>query len=180
MCGFGERRGNVVTFIRSRHCDGLMELVGWIYREYQDRKPAERPEKILVDVIGMGGGVVDRLKELELPVVGVNVQDTALSTSEGVKLRDSLWLEGKIWLESNVGSLPNDPELEAQLVLPQYTLESRGKVKVESKKDMRTRTNMNLDKADTFLLSFAVPAAIMSGGTRNIRTPLRRKLVTYG
>jgi phage terminase large subunit len=34
-----------------------------------------RPEAIFVDVIGLGAGVVDRLQELELPAVGINVAE---------------------------------------------------------------------------------------------------------
>ncbi len=35
----------------------------------------EQPQEILVDVIGLGSGVVDRLAEQNLPVRGVNVAE---------------------------------------------------------------------------------------------------------
>jgi hypothetical protein len=53
-----------------------MQTAGIIKQEWDKAKPDERPRAINVDVIGIGAGVVDRLKELKLPVVGVNVAES--------------------------------------------------------------------------------------------------------
>ena len=59
---------------------------------------ASRPatSEILVDVIGVGGGVVDRLKELGMPVRGINVGEAAASMDNCNRLRDELWLKGRV------------------------------------------------------------------------------------
>ena len=53
----------------------LMQLCGVIKNMYDDATVMEQPQEILVDVIGLGSGVVDRLAEQNLPVRGVNVAE---------------------------------------------------------------------------------------------------------
>ena len=43
--------------------------------KFDDCTAMERPQEILIDVIGLGAGVVDRLAEQNLPVRGVNVAE---------------------------------------------------------------------------------------------------------
>ena len=50
-----------------------MQTVGRVMAEYEGLPPSMRPKEILVDSIGVGGGVVDRLRELGAPVRGINV-----------------------------------------------------------------------------------------------------------
>ena len=54
----------------------LMQTAGRVKREYDDTPFEERPQVILIDVIGLGAGVVDRLAEQGLPVRGINVAET--------------------------------------------------------------------------------------------------------
>lgn len=178
--GFGERRGNVITKIETRSGNDVMEVAGWVFYEWNQRAPKDRPNEILVDVIGVGGGVVDRLRELGLPVVPVNVQEAALPFSDGVRLRDSLWLEAKKWIDSGVGKLPDDPELEEELVTPMYSFQSNGKIKVESKQEMRRRGVRSPDKADTLIMSFASQAAIMAGNGVGHTRPIKMNIPMYG
>jgi hypothetical protein len=56
-----------------------MQLAGRIKADYERIEPADRPSEILVDVIGIGAGVVDRLSEMGLPARGVNVGNHLLS-----------------------------------------------------------------------------------------------------
>src|SRR5439155_20848989 len=50
-----------------------------------------QPRRIQVDVIGLGAGVVDRLKEERLPVVGVNVAEAAADPERYVNLRTEIF-----------------------------------------------------------------------------------------
>ena len=52
-----------------------MQTVGRVVAEYESLPPSRQPTQILVDSIGVGSGVVDRLKEIGLPVRGVNVAE---------------------------------------------------------------------------------------------------------
>jgi hypothetical protein len=72
-----KRRGSVVTEHprRWRNVD-TMQLAGAIKAEY-DIAGHNRPALIVIDVIGIGAGVVDRLHEQNLPILGVNVAEVA-------------------------------------------------------------------------------------------------------
>ena len=81
-----------------------MQTVGLIKAEFDATPEAQRPKAINVDVIGIGAGVVDRLKELGLPVVAVNVAEAeSIRVGSDIsfnRLRDELWWRGREWLEA--------------------------------------------------------------------------------
>lgn len=120
-----------------------------------------------VDVIGIGAGVVDRLKELQYHVTGVNVASAALNwqgqpetdrtgTFQFVNLRSYLW-----WmLRDNLNpdnpdalALPADDILTGDLTAPKYTYTSKGLIKVESKDELRARLGRSTDAADALALA---------------------------
>jgi transcriptional regulator with XRE-family HTH domain len=152
-----KRRGNVLLEpVREWRKMDLMQTVGAIAKEYRETPIEHRPGAINVDVIGMGGGVVDRLRELGLPVRGINVAERpALDRERYMRLRDELWFEGRDWFDSRSVLIPDDPKLVSELVSPKYKLESSGKLKVESKDEMRKRGVKSPNKADAFLLTMA-------------------------
>ena len=157
-----------------------MEVAGWIKHKWDETPWHERPVEILIDVIGIGAGVVDRLEELGLPVTGVNVSDASLVTSDGEKLRDQLWLDLKHWVE-NYGKLPDSRELMEDMVRPLYKFNSRGKLKVESKDEMRRRGERSPDLADVIALTFASASATLATGSRpSLKKPIQRRLRVYG
>lgn len=51
----------------------LMATAGRVKAEWDETPVVRRPQVILIDVIGLGSGVLDRLRELGLPARGVNV-----------------------------------------------------------------------------------------------------------
>lgn len=177
-----ERRGSVVTWIEWKQGLSTMEVAGWVKYKYDHAKTDERPDEILVDVIGVGAGVVDRLFELGLPVRGINVAESATMFSDGAKLRDQLWLDLKIWLEAGVGKLPYDRGLLEDIVTPSYTFLSNGKLKVESKQEIRRRGQPSPDLADCVMLTFASEPAILASGRGKVgwSKPLKRGIVSYG
>ena len=70
------RQGNTVFEIKTFKSMDLMQLCGAIKNLYDDATALETPQEILVDVIGLGAGVVDRLAEQNLPRRGINVAET--------------------------------------------------------------------------------------------------------
>lgn len=130
-----------------------MQVAGWVYQEWQDTPEPLRPAVIMVDVIGIGAGVVDRLNELGLPVRGINVGEAASSKDRFMRLRDEMWFMGRDWLQSGIAILPRDDALIAELISPHYTILSTGKVQVESKQDLKDRGVNSPDLADAFLLT---------------------------
>lgn len=132
-----------------------MQTAGKVLKEWLDTKPNERPVSIIVDVIGIGAGVVDRLIELDLPIIGLNVAEAASVEELYMRSRDELWFRARKWLERKHCRLVEDKILVGELILPRYTFTSTGKIKVESKDEMRKRYPRSPDVADAFCLTFA-------------------------
>lgn len=136
----------------------LMQTAGRIYAEWLDTPPELRPEIVFVDVIGIGAGVADRLMELGLPVSGVNVAEEASVDEKYMRLRDELWFKARKWLEQKNCKLVDDEVLIAELTLPKYGFTSTGKLKVESKDELKKRYPQSPDVADAFCLTFSQAA----------------------
>lgn len=166
-----KRRGNVLLEpIREWKKLDLMQTCGIVAREFRETPPERQPAAINVDVIGLGAGVVDRLRELGLPVRGVNVGESPSSRPDRyMRMRDELWWLMREWFETRAVTIPKDDGLIAELVGPKYKLESSGKIKIESKDDMKKRGIKSPNKADALGLTFA-------GG--DIKVELRRPVTS--
>jgi hypothetical protein len=150
-----KRRGSVVTEMprRWRNVD-TMQLAGAVKAEF-DASINAKPSLIVIDVIGIGAGVVDRLHEQSLPVLGLNVSESPSVTGRYGRLRDELWVRCREWLETRSVRLPRDDQLREDLVSPRYSFLSDGRLQVESKSLMRSRGRPSPDAADALNLTFA-------------------------
>jgi hypothetical protein len=155
----------------------LMQTAGKVKAEWDETSPHDRPDEILVDVIGLGAGVTDRLRELGLPARGVNVSETASYTERYRNLRAELWFAAREWLSKRDRSLPRceggcatdclHERLAQELVVPKYTYASSGKVQIESKSDMKKRGYKSPNIAEAFILSFSSePASLIHGSAK--------------
>jgi len=131
-----------------------MQTAGRVYAEWNNTQPEDRPGTIFVDVIGIGAGVADRLLELGLPVAMVNVAEAASVDEQYSRLRDELWFRARRWLEKKSCRLAKDETLMAELSMPKYSFTSTGKIKVESKDELKKRYPRSPDVADAFCLTF--------------------------
>lgn len=154
-----KRQGNVVLEFQIRSGNDLMETVGWVANEAMKDKPAE----ILVDSIGLGAGVADRLRELKYNVRDVNVAESAAMNPQASRLRDELWLTLRDWLQQRACKLPKVEELRVEISAPLYKFNSNGTYKIESKDEMRKRIRRSPDIADSLCLTFAGDAALVGG-----------------
>lgn len=123
---------------------------------------------IAVDVIGVGAGVHDRLSQLQYNSIPVNVSSgtslTDVTETQGfVNLRSAIWwCYGRELLDPrnpNPVALPPDDLLIGDLTAPTFTRTSTGKIKVESKDDIKTRIGRSTDSADATLLALYAPYA---------------------
>lgn len=155
-----KRRGNTMLEpIKSWRGKDTMQTAGMIKNEYDATHAKQRPIAILVDVIGLGAGVVDRLNEMGLPVKGVNVAESPSVEDQYARLRDELWFKARDWFFGRDVTMPQDEALIAELTLPSFRVLSTGKKQVESKDDLKRRGVTSPDLADAFCLTFA-PAGI--------------------
>lgn len=149
-----KRRGNYqVEPTKEWFGKDTMQTAGMIKNEYDAARV--KPVSINVDVIGIGAGVVDRLKEMGLPVRGVNVAESASVSDMYSRLRDELWFKGREWLEARDCKLADDDSLIAELTTAKYQVLSTGKIKVEGKDEMKKRGVASPNRADAWLLTFA-------------------------
>ena len=174
---FGKGVGSVITEIKSWRGLDLMQTVGRVMAEYEALNPSARPSEILVDSIGVGSGVVDRLRELGAPVRGVNVAESPSMGETYNNLRTELWFKTKAWLEDRGCKLPQDDELLADLTGIRYSFTSSGKMAAESKDQMRRRGLGSPDLADAVCLTMASDAATaLSGSFSSWRGEIKRNL----
>lgn len=159
--------GSDRSALAKRRMNELLEPVKWwsgndphqtalrVFGEWRETKPEMRPAVICVDVIGMGAGTYLKMKELGLPARGINVGEAAPADERYMRLRDELWFRGRQWLAEQTSVMPDDSALIAELVSVHYGMSPAGKIKVESKEDMRKRGQRSPDLADAFLLTLA-------------------------
>lgn len=116
---------------------------------------------VCVDEGGIGAGVVDRLKQMGLPVVGVQFGGKPLNAvrlSNGVKVanrRAEMWAIMREWLEG--GAIPDDQELCDDLTGIEYSFNARDEIQLEKKEHMKARGLASPDDGDGLALTFAVP-----------------------
>lgn len=121
-----------------------------------------KPKVVFVDGVGIGAGVVDRLNRLEYRhiVVEVNVGKKAGDPNKYYNKRAECWDKMKHWLKSG-GSIPaDDHELYDDLIGPQYGYDTRERIQLEKKEDMKERGLASPDKGDALAITFFSPVPV--------------------
>jgi hypothetical protein len=109
---------------------------------------------MVADVIGVGAGVVDRMVELGHPVVPFNSSAKPRNPKRFLNRRAEAYWGFRQMLEDEAVDLDGqDEDLLAQLTGIKYTLTSDGKIKIESKEDMKKRGLPSPDRADAVVMS---------------------------
>lgn len=173
------KRRDKVVIEQPRSWQGIdtMALTGQIVNEWQRTAPINRPRLIVVDGIGIGSGVVDRMRELKMPYHEANVSEASSVDGQYWKLRDELWQRCADWLMTRLVSMPYHERLRDDLVAPRYSFRSDGRLVVESKAQMKQRRLPSPDYADALCLTFINPALTAGSlGQLSWATPLRRNI----
>lgn len=171
---FGEDR----TVLAVARGGQVLELRAW--RGLDTMRTAERiaseinarsPVRVAVDEIGLGAGVVDRLRQLGHHVEAVNVSagpegGRAYSgTSLHLNLRSEIGWRVRELFERGRVSLPDDAALVSELAALRYTYDARARIMLEPKAEAKKRLGRSPDLADAVLL------ALWAGGTAGGREP---------
>ena len=142
--------GNELLEILTRQGMDLMETASWIASEINRR----RPDRVRIDGIGLGAGLVDRLRQIGHAVEDVNVSERADDADLYVNRRAEIAWEFRGALERGAVSLPSDDALIAELSAFQYDYDSKGRIRLEKKDRTRRELGRSPDKADAALLGF--------------------------
>ena len=147
------RRGNVVEDIQIFHQMDTMRLVGWINAAIRESSP----DYVCVDEIGVGAGVVDRLREEGHRIKGINVARSAHQSGLFINLRaEGYWRLRDLFSTGQI-NIPDDNQLMGELAAMRYSYDSQGRIQIESKDSMRQRSLPSPDKADALMLAFLEP-----------------------
>lgn len=136
-----------------------MQTVGRVKAKWDECAIDDRPSAIVVDVIGLGAGVVDRLRELsadghlgDTEIVAINVAESPAVKAKFHRLRDEMYWKGREWFEGrDVECVHSGIGGELGDVL--YSFTSAGQIKVEGKQDIKERLGRSPDEGEGFLLS---------------------------
>lgn len=154
------RDARSVPWIKLRGADTMQVAarVAQMYNEF-------RPDAIFIDGGGVGGGVIDRLNMLKVPVVEVQFggsADRGQVSQEGMvkyaNKRAEMWGNMRDWLRG--GMIPDEPDLASELTGLEYGYVIRDGVDailLEKKSDMRKRGLSSPDEGDALALTFAYP-----------------------
>jgi hypothetical protein len=135
------------TMATTGHVAGVLEALGG---------------EAVVDVVGIGAGVVDRLKEQGRRVIPFNAgertdeRDTSRQLGF-VNKRSAAWWKLRDLLDPASGreiALPPDDLLTGDLTAPHWRMTSSGAVQVESKDEIRKRLGRSTDDGDAVVMAF--------------------------
>src|SRR5262249_47292606 len=115
----------------------------------------EHPETIAIDSIGIGAGVVDRLYQLKTEgVEAVNVGLPAFNKELYENRRAELFWGLRDRFRLGEISIKKDDDLTSELASLKYTITSRGRIRIESKDEMKRRLGHSPDRSDMLALLF--------------------------
>lgn len=168
--------------VEAWHSANTMEVTGRIIQEWS-KHAADKP-KLAVDVIGIGAGVVDRLREQGYEVVAFSGSESPGGETDKsgelkfLNLRAVSWWRVREMLDPTgwyvrqgiLLKLPDDDELLGELCTPRYETRSNGVIKVESKDEIRARLGRSPDKADAVVMAIFLATARAFGVKPTIRT----------
>lgn len=120
-----------------------------------------------VDGGGIGGAVVDRLRQMGFDVNDVQFGGKSTEPKKYGNKRAEIWGLLKEWLKS--GCIPQDEELATDLCSVEYSYNLQDQIMLERKESMKARGLASPDSADALALTFAVPTPAVeedSGGHR--------------
>lgn len=114
----------------------------------------------VIDVIGVGAGVVDRINEQgNYDVRAFNAGERTDFHDRSGELgfadkRSAAWWNMREILENEPAALPPDDRLTGDLTAPRWRMTSGGKIKVESKDDIKKRLGRSTDDGDAVVMAF--------------------------
>jgi phage terminase large subunit len=147
------RRGPVLEELVIWSKKETMQTVGQVQIEMERRRLTFSTETI-VDEVGIGSGVADRLRELRVRVTHFNGGARASKPDKFINRRaESFWILRRK-LEEGTIALPPDEKLTDELCSMMWKTSSTGKIKIEPKDLLRERLGRSPDRADAVAMVF--------------------------
>ena len=146
-------RGGVIRYVDSWGMTDTMQTTGKFKLVLDKHHHLQRPD-FVVDIVGLGAGVFDRLREQGYPAVGFSGAERAFRPDKFKNRRAEIYWTFRNDLElGNIDLDPEDEELLSQLQNIKWWVDSGGRIQIESKDDMRERGVKSPDLADACVYS---------------------------
>ena len=118
-----------------------------------------KPDAVVVDGVGIGAGVVDRLKQLGFGdlITELNGGSAPIDGEVYFNRRAELWGLMRDALKAGF-EIPNDRELTDDIIGPEYGFDAKQRIQLEKKEDMKKRGLSSPDCGDALAMTFAVKA----------------------
>jgi hypothetical protein len=165
-------RGNTVErFVTWRHLD-TMQTADRAVREMKKHGFRPRTEygpafgHVVVDVIGIGAGVRDRLKQLGYDVEEFNGGALPIADRDQyLNRRAASYWALKAKLEKNAVAFPHDEELFGELLAVTWKPTASGQIQLEPKEQLKGRLGRSPDRADALTMALGEGIRYRSGWT---------------
>lgn len=157
-------RGNVIRFVDSWGMTDTMRTTGKVVSILR-KHPHQLPVPVVIDVVGVGAGVYDRLKEQEFQAIPFSGAERAYRPDKFKNRRAELYWNFRVMIErGEIDIDPKDEQLQTQLQSIKWWVDSGGRIQIESKEDMQKRGVKSPDLADACVYSTAhnTPLATMA------------------
>lgn len=109
---------------------------------------------VVVDTVGLGGGIHDRLEELRYETSSFNGGKSPRDGKRFLNARAEAFWELRERLEEGRIALPRDEKLFDELVAIRWKPTAQGRVQIEAKEDLKGRLGRSPDRADAVSMAF--------------------------
>jgi len=150
---FVHRKGNKAKVLEVLNGNDTMQLSGKCVVYLRQHPNAT----MWIDVIGIGAGIFDRLREqpsIASRVFGVNSAGSPRDEEEYLNIRAESWGNVRDWLRD---AILDKHEGFYELAQPKYKITSSGKLQLEGKEDMKKRGVASPNVGDALALTLSKP-----------------------
>lgn len=178
---FYHRQGRVAWAGKIYKTPDTKAIIGEIRRLFEEPDNPENPiDWMFIDIGGLGGPIYDQVKDMPFGrfIIPVNFGSTDVFNPERyLNKRAEMWGEARDWLEDEAEpvSIPDVDSLQADACGPGFKYDSRQRLVLESKEDMKKRGVRSTDEFDSLALTFAQPVKPRHGYSAQARQDRKRK-----
>lgn len=145
------RQGPLVRAVISTSKEDTMQTAGRVIHALRETGASAAK----IDANGVGAGVYDRLRELEVPVVEMQAGMASSDPERYANARaEWFWSLRERFEAGDIDLDPDDDEAIGHLTSMKWRLDSKGRIVIESKEDMKKRGMPSPDKADAIAMAF--------------------------
>ena len=145
-------RGGQIRIIDSWAKMDTMKSADRIHGHISRHAPSRVPA--MIDTIGLGAGVFDRLRQMGDEVGSFQGSERALLPMKFNNRRSESWWHFRDLMEQGLIDIdPEDEQLADELQGPKWSVDLSGRICVESKEDMRKRGLKSPNRADAAIYS---------------------------